>query len=108
MNEIRTHDKPSLVAAFTSAMVSDSDTLIRHDRKSGITEFYVKGEIQALLGAVDLEIHERRKWAAKYPNKYPFKPVIETEAVKIRKRVLRDRKRAVAKMKKAVIKMLCG
>lgn len=107
MNEIHTYDKESLVAAFTSAILSDSDTLIRHERESGTTEFFVNGETRSLAGAVSIENHERQVLASKSP-RCQFKPVTDKEIVKIHKRVLRDRKRAIAKMKQAAVKVLCG
>jgi len=107
MTLIRTYDKESLVAAFTSAMASDSDTWIIHERESGITELFINGETRSLAGAVSIENHNRQVLASR-SSLNNFNPVTDKEIAKIHKRVLRDRKRAVAKMKRAAIKVLCG
>jgi len=106
MTLIRTYDKESLVAAFTSAMASDSDTWIIHERKSGITELFVNGETRSLAGAVSIENHNRQVLASR-SSRFQFKPVTDKEIVKIHKRVLRNRKRAITKMKRAAVKVLC-
>lgn len=106
MNEIHTHDKPSLVTAFTSAMLSDSDTLITHERENGTSEFFIKGEGRSLAGAVSIENHNRQHLASR--SRLQSNPLTDKEVVKIHKRVLRNRKRAINKMKRAAVKVLCG
>jgi hypothetical protein len=88
-------------------MLSDSDTLIRHERKSGTTELFINGEGRSLAGAVSIENYNRQAIASK-SSKITFKPVTDKEIIKIHRRVLKDRKRAVTKMKRAAIKVLCG
>lgn len=107
MNKVYTNDKPSLVAAFTSAISSDSDTLIIHERKSGTTELFVTGEARALAGAVSIENHNRQVYASRSTH-ITFNPANVKEVDRIHKRVLRNRKRAVNKMKRAAVKVLCS
>jgi len=107
MNTIYTHDKPSMVAAFASAINSDSDTLIQHKRESGVTELFVRGEAFALDNCVAIETVKRKQQSES--GKYlKFKPVTDKEEGRLRKRVLRSRKRAVSKMRRAAIKVLCS
>ena len=87
MNTIHTYDKPTLISAFTLAIAADSDTLIKHERKCGTTELYIKGEAQAL----------------RTPDSFSDKAVI-----RFQKKVLRNRRRAVSKMKRAAVKVLCS
>ena len=97
---IHTHDKPPLLAAFTAAISSDSNTDIIHARKGGVTVLHIKGEGLAVSGAISTRIHELSHGRNRAQ-------LTDKEAARIEKRVLRDRKRAISKMKRTAIKVLC-